>query len=115
MLHAITRVPELRTSLLLKGRALIAVVYNSPRATTDLDFTAATNPETLPALFEDAFDRALRAATAALGHLDLICRVQKIQRRPRPSNYTTARFPALSVGVGFAVRGTAAEGQLERK
>ena len=41
ILHAIAGTPSLRESLYLKGGTLMALVYDSPRRTTDMDFSYA--------------------------------------------------------------------------
>ena len=42
VLFAISRARELREHLYLKGGALMALAYGSPRSTTDVDFTSGT-------------------------------------------------------------------------
>ncbi len=50
-----------------------------------------------------------------LGYLDLMCRVQRVEKRPRPQNFENLDFPALLVRIGSALRGTREEARLDAK
>lgn len=108
LLTAVSGVPNLRNSLYLKGGVLMAVAYNSPRMTGDIDFTCVVDP--VPGAgqtIEAHLNSAMRRAAAKLGNPDLLCRVQKIEERPRDwSKGTFEKGPALSMTVGIARQGT---------
>lgn len=111
LLHAIAFTPLLNESLYLKGGILMNLVYESPRATGDVDFTTTADPEELSARIAEVLDTGLTRASAALGYVDLVCRVQTVKEQPR--NFTDSRFPALRVTIGSAQRGTNEEKRLE--
>lgn len=114
LLHAVGLSPVLRSTLVLKGGTLLNTVFGSPRATTDVDFSADADPEKLPPLLEDELNRALKRAAADLGYTDLICQVQTLKYQPRRDGFEQMQSPALKVTVGSAERGTSEETRLDR-
>lgn len=114
VLAAIGISPTLKTSLVLKGGTLMALAFRSGRVTGDVDFSATVQPEGFEELLRVELDRALPRAAIKLGYLDLVCRVQRVKRHPRPDNFEGADFPALEVKVGFAKRGTSQEAMLAK-
>lgn len=102
-------------SLYLKGGVLMGIVYQSPRQTADIDFTADFVPDTnTETLLRDNLNVELRRAAARLGYPQTVCRVQSIRRQPRRNHFIEANFPALEVTVAYARRDTAAHERLER-
>lgn len=100
VLNAIAHSGELRDSLLLKGGTLMNLAYQSPRSTTDIDFTAAEPIETFQRKVVKSLNRQMNAARARLGYPKLAC---KIQGRPRinpPGPNTT--FPTVEIRVASA-------------
>ena len=84
----------------------MAVVYESPRTTADLDFT--TDLKAASDLVEDlrhALDRALPRAAAGLGYPGMVLRVQTVKERPRPFGSPDTSFPALDIKIAYAQRG----------
>lgn len=114
LLHAVGLSPILRASLVLKGGTLMSLAFGSPRTTQDVDFTAAADPDDLPDHLRDALDTALRRATAELGYVDLLCRVQSFKYQPRRDGFEECQAPALQVTIGSALRGTGEVARLER-
>jgi predicted nucleotidyltransferase component of viral defense system len=101
--------------LYLKGGVLMGVVYRSPRQTADIDFTAEFPPsDDIEEQLRAALDPELRRASARLGYPDLVCRVQRVERRPRRDRFTDADFPALNMTIAHAERGTNAHEQLKQ-
>lgn len=96
--------------IFLKGGILMAVVYESPRGTADIDFTTdlKASPE-LPSELRDALNRELPRAAARLGYPDMVLRVQAVKEQPRPFRTADILFPALYVTVGYAKRGSKVE------
>lgn len=94
----------------LKGGVLMGVVYQSPRQTGDVDFTAICEPtsETVEELMT-ALDAALPRAAARLGHPDLMCAIQSSRFQPSAAMFEKAQGPALNLRVGYARRGTQQE------
>ncbi len=113
VLTAVSLVPELRGTLYLKGGILMALAYDSPRSTTDIDFTAMGETARARERLEPALNAGLRRATARLGYLDLLCRVQSVTLRPRADTFETARNPAVQVTIAAADKGTADARRLE--
>lgn len=115
VLSAVGSIPGCGSRFFLKGGILMAVVYESPRGTVDMDFT--TDLEASPDLagkLREALDQALPRAAASLGYPDLVLRVQTIREQPRPFGSAGPSFPALELTIAYARRGTPIEGRLAR-
>ena len=115
VLSAIGSIPGYGSRFFLKGGILMAVVYESPRGTVDMDFT--TDLRAAPDLAEklrEELDRALPRVAASLGYPDLVLRVQTIREQPRPFGSAGISFPALEMRIAYAKRGTKAEEWLAR-
>jgi hypothetical protein len=110
LLAAISLVTDLKASLYLKGGILMNLVYDSPRNTSDVDFTTTLAPEEYQPFFQTHLDQGMRRAAARLGYTDLVCKVQSVKTQPR--EFVGARFPALSITIGSARRGTNEERRL---
>jgi predicted nucleotidyltransferase component of viral defense system len=111
---AISRTPQLRDNLLLKGGTLLSAAYRSTRVTGDVDFTATIPVQPFADQLRDVLDRSLALAAEEIGYGDLILRVQRIKPQPRLDNFATADRPALEMTVGSAKRGTTEEKHLKR-
>ena len=112
-LNAIAMTAPFNEKLYLKGGILMGLVYNSPRQTSDIDFTAnldvAMDIDTkIRLLLNGAFSRA----AAMLGYADLVVKIHSIKPKPKSSNFETAQFPALKMKIGYALRGSRQEGAL---
>lgn len=106
VLTAIGSLPGYGSRIFLKGGILMAVVYESPRGTADLDFTTDLQPSLdLAGRLREELDRALPRAAARLGYPDLVLQVQTVRERPRPLGSPGTSFPALSVKIAYARRG----------
>ena len=106
VLTAIGSLPGYGSHLFLKGGTLMAVVYESPRSTADVDFTTdlPASPD-LAVKLREGLDQALPRATARLGYPDLVLRVQTVKERPRPFGSPGTSFPALDVKIAYTRRG----------
>lgn len=114
LLNAIGMTHPYGNQIYLKGGVLMGIVYRSPRQTVDVDFTIdLPAEEDLPEDLQEVLDRAMARAAAHLGHPDLLCKVQTLQRQPRKDRFEDADFPALIMKVGCARRGSHQEGRLE--
>jgi predicted nucleotidyltransferase component of viral defense system len=101
-LSAIAINPDLREHLLLKGGTLMALAYGSPRFTMDVDFTAVfISPDQAQHLI-DTLNDTLPIAARNSGYLDLECRVQSMEMKPRSGPMS---WPTLEVKIGSARRG----------
>jgi predicted nucleotidyltransferase component of viral defense system len=106
VLTTIGSLPGYGSHLFLKGGTLMAVVYESPRNTADVDFTTDLPASSdLAVKLREEIDRALPRATARLGYPDLVLRVQTIKERPRPFGSPDTSFPALEVTIAYTRRG----------
>jgi predicted nucleotidyltransferase component of viral defense system len=110
VLSAIGSLPGYGSRIFLKGGILMAVVYESPRGTADIDFTTdlKASPE-LPSELRDALNKELPRAAARLGFPDLVLRVQTVKEQPRPFKSADIQFPALYVTIAYAKRGSKVE------
>ncbi|WHU03659.1 nucleotidyl transferase AbiEii/AbiGii toxin family protein [Sphingomonas sp. NIBR02145] len=107
-LAALAMTKPFANEIFLKGGVLMGVVYESPRQTGDVDFTAISEPskdmaETLKAELNAAFPRA----AAKLGYPDLMCNVQSSRYEPSAKMFAKATGPLLALRVGYARRGSA--------
>ncbi len=109
VLTAIGLSPDLRRSLVLKGGTLMAIAFHSPRGTGDVDFSATVEPGEFAEQLTEELDRVMLQAAQRLRYLDLACRVQGVERRPRPQLFEGADFPALEVRVASARRSDAGQ------
>ncbi|ATY32977.1 nucleotidyl transferase AbiEii/AbiGii toxin family protein [Sphingomonas psychrotolerans] len=113
VLATIGLTPSLATTLVLKGGALMALAFKSERVTGDVDFSASVGPADYDKMLVQELNAQLPRVAIQLGYLDLICRVQRVIKRPRPQNFENMDFPALLVRIGSAVRGGREQAQLE--
>ena len=114
ILHAIAMEPSLSKWLYLKGGILMGLVYDSPRQTSDIDFSSTDpdNPnENTANFFKECFDSTLPRAAAKLGYVDIAIRVQTVKKLPH-NTFLNARFPALKIKAGYAKRNSQQEKML---
>lgn len=109
-LAALAMTKPFANEIFLKGGILMGVVYQSPRQTGDVDFTAISEPskemaEALKAALNTAFPRA----AAKLGYPDLRCNVQSSRYEPSAKMFAKATGPLLALRVGYARRNSAQE------
>ena len=104
LLHAVSATGGLGGCLYLKGGILMALAYNSPRNTGDIDFTAVGEPEELRIRITETLESALESAIRRTGHLHLSCKVQRIVLQPRPATFADSPVPALEITIGSAAR-----------
>ncbi len=104
-LNAVAAMPDFGGHLFLKGGLLMSIRYDSPRTTTDIDFTCDLRPipET-PTALQEALNKALPVAAARLGYADLRFRVQSCNQRPKKFGSPGMSFPALEMKIGYARR-----------
>jgi hypothetical protein len=102
-LTAIAAMPPFGGHLFLKGGLLMSIRYNSPRTTTDIDFTCdlAPIPET-PTALQEALNKALPVAAVRLGYAGLHFRVQSCKQRPKKFGSPGKSFFALELKIGYA-------------
>jgi predicted nucleotidyltransferase component of viral defense system len=116
LLSAIALAPTLSRTLVLKGGTLMTLVFKSARSTVDIDFSAIAEPAGFDETLTEELDALFSKVAIKLGYLDLICRVQSIEKKPRRDGFEKMRFPALVVRIGTARRGSGEEKRLsERK
>lgn len=113
ILATIGLTPSLSTTLVLKGGALMALAFKSERVTGDVDFSASVGPADFDKLLVAELNEQMPKVAIQLGYLDLLCRVQRVEKRPRPQNFENMNFPALLVRIGSAQRGTSEEAKLQ--
>lgn len=101
--------PSLKDSLVLKGGTLMALAFKSDRLTGDVDFTAQVSPEGFQEKLVAELNDLMPKTALKLGYLDLACRVQGVDKKPRPENFLEGDFPALHVRVASAERGSRQE------
>lgn len=96
--------------IFLKGGILMGVVYNSPRQTGDVDFTAISEPsKEMAEALKAALNRVFPRAAAKLGYPDLMCNVQSSRYEPSAKMFAKATGPLLALRVGYARRNSPQE------
>jgi hypothetical protein len=113
VLATIGLTPSLATTLVLKGGALMALAFKSDRVTGDVDFSASVGPADFDTMLVEELNGQMPKVAIILGYVDLICRVQRVEKRPRPQNFENLNFPALLVRIGSAIRGSPEQVRLE--
>lgn len=103
ILHSISSNHILKDHLLLKGGTLMNLAYDSPRATSDVDFTAAGSLDDFEEELKLGLDDEMPKSMVRLGYLDLACKVQGAKWQPPIPN---ARFPTLEIRVASARKNT---------
>jgi len=111
VLAAIGASPNFGDKIFLKGGVLMGVMYNSPRQTSDLDFSTCINPakKIVDEMIAEVNAQLPRMATI-LGSPDVICKVQSVKKKPTEKRFENYDYPALKMKIGYARRGS----QLER-
>lgn len=111
ILLAVAGHDKLRINMVMKGGLLMAIRHNSSRYTKDVDFSTSKNPKELnPDLLVSWLQDALVHSAQELDY-ELDCRVQGYKLKPEHLDNPT--FPALSIRVGYAYRGTPKHKRLE--
>ncbi|MXV73339.1 nucleotidyl transferase AbiEii/AbiGii toxin family protein [Candidatus Poribacteria bacterium] len=90
----------------LKGGLLLGLVYNSPRMTTDIDFTAGFGPKKdSDTKIEKALNEVFPVVIAELGYVGSQAKVGRIKLQPRLKKggnpLEEASFPALGIIVNY--------------
>jgi len=111
ILTAIAGTHHLQTNMIMKGGLLLALRYNSPRYTKDIDFSTATQrPDFDMALFRQQLEDSLVEAVETLGY-GLDCRIQRCIQQPKSEDAT---FPTIQVSIGYAYKGSTAHKRLQK-
>jgi hypothetical protein len=99
----------------LKGGALMSLAYHSERMTGDVDYSWFD--PFVPTISEEiceSLNEALKRASAMLGYVDLLCKIQKIEKEPHDWKKGELSTPGLTLKIGYAMRGSAQEKALDR-
>lgn len=92
VLTAISGTPDLQTTMIMKGGVLLALGYESPRFTRDIDFSTSRQlPEFSVESFRTSLENSLTETVETMGY-GLDCRVQTCKQEP-PRNDAT--FPTV--------------------
>lgn len=104
LLNAVSLTLGFENGLFLKGGILMALAYGSPRNTGDVDFSVVGDPEEVEKQISSALNKSLADAARRTGHVNIVCKVQRIVKRPKPASFADARFPALEIVIASANR-----------
>lgn len=101
----------------LKGGILMAIAYDSPRNTSDIDLSTTAKPdEQIAENIKEQLNATFPRVCAELGYPDLQCQVQSYKTRPRNNeNFSNYTAPAIHLKVGYAKRGTPAYKYLQKE
>lgn len=108
VLESVARTPRLRMLLCMKGGILLALHYESPRYTTDVDFST---PEPFSEEVEQETLALIEQALPSMGEIlgyDVECRLQGYKVKP----HRNGTWVSLSMRVGYALKGTPAHKRL---
>lgn len=110
ILTAIAGTHHLQTNMIMKGGLLLALRYNSPRYTKDIDFSTATQRQEFDmALFRQQLEDSLVEAVESLDY-GLDCRIQRCIQQPKSEDAT---FPTIQVSIGYAYKGSTSHKRLQ--
>lgn len=105
LLYTLALSDERKCQYALKGGILLAIRYDSPRFTTDVDLsTSEAFTQDRADLFLDQIGSQLPHSVASLGY-GIDCRVQSHEVRPKPGG-EDKQFFTLQIKIGYAVQGT---------
>ena len=114
-LNVIAMTAEWNAVMFLKGGILMSLAYGSPRHTADIDLTTTLNVESdVGARIQGQLDSKFPSATAELGYPDLIVKTHSVKTLP-PGIFADAKYPALKIRIGSAMRGTTQERALQKR
>lgn len=114
-LTSIGKIKFFNHKIFLKGGILMGVVYNSPRQTGDVDFTAIVPPSSeIANQIGNALREVFPRVTAELGYPDILCQMQSSRYLPNPTIFSTAVGPALKLKIGYARRGSPQEPNFQK-
>jgi len=104
VLYAITQNPLLKELMVMKGGMLMALRYQSPRFTKDIDFSTDKLPQNIKMEeINNAFKASLPIASSHFDY-DLECRVQSCTIQPTRGDAT---YPSIRLSIGSAYRSSA--------
>lgn len=103
IIFSIANSERLRALMAMKGGILLALRYESPRFTKDIDFSTTYRYQEFDVKeFKKLFDVQLGLACEALNY-GLDCKIQSSKINPTNSE---ASFPTLTIKVSYAYKGT---------
>lgn len=115
-LSTIGSIEPYKHQMFLKGGILMAVAYESPRNTGDIDLSTIANPqEGIAEEIKSALDAAFPAMCAELGYPELMCQVQSHKYFPKGERFPKNEGPAIKMKVGYAKRGSPQEKHYNQK
>lgn len=115
-LSTLGNIEPYKHQMFLKGGILMAVAYESPRNTGDIDLSTIADPqEGIAEEIQKALDAAFPAMCAELGYPELMCRVQSYKYSPKGEKFPKYEGPAIKLKVGYAKRGSPQEKHFDKK
>lgn len=115
ILTTIGRIYPYKDHLYLKGGILMAVLYNSPRNTSDIDYTANAKPNPEYAYdLQNKLNEQFPSVCADLGYPYLRCNAQSYKLRPKGKGFANFQAPAIEMKIGYVKRGTPGESKFEK-
>lgn len=119
LMHAVGMTRFLKGNMFLKGGALMALAYHSERMTGDVDYSWLEpfdnkNDRTIDQVIKESLEGALQKARVKLGYLDILCKVQSMEKMPNKWKKDELSFPGLRVKIGYAYKGTSQEENLKK-
>jgi predicted nucleotidyltransferase component of viral defense system len=111
LIRAISTNSAMRETLYLKGGALMNILYNSPRLTTDIDFTTLALRDGFRDRIVAALNHDMNLAALDLRYTRFRYQVQTTEMRPPQPEFP---WPTLLMTIGFATRGSREETMLAR-
>lgn len=114
VIAVIANSPSLKDKMVLKGGILMGLAHESPRQTTDIDFTA-TMPakDDVQANLQREMNERFAPVAASLGYTDLVIKTHSIRSNPKKI-FSKATTPSLKVKIAYAKRGSPQEAALHR-
>lgn len=106
-LSTVGMVEPYSNQMFLKGGILMAVAYESPRNTGDVDLSTTANPEEgIAERMKEALDAAFPSVCADLGYPSMMCAVQSFKYYPKGEKFPKNQGPSIKMKIGYALRGS---------
>jgi len=115
-LSTLGMVEPYKNQMFLKGGILMAVAYESPRNTGDVDLSTTADPEEgIAEGIKDALDAAFPSVCADLGYPTMMCAVQSFKYFPKGERFPKNQGPAIKMKIGYALRGSAQQRHFDER
>lgn len=99
-----------KNHMFLKGGILMAVAYESPRNTGDVDLSTTVDPEEgIAENLKGELNTEFPVVCADIGYPNMLCAVQSFKYYPKGERFPKNQGPAIKMKIGYALRASPQE------